>query len=65
MTARKLVLEAYDDGVTLELSILEYERVGGTLVGPTLIDERQLMSCPERSVEEWRKQVAEMLSRQL
>lgn len=65
MAKRQLVLTATDDGCTLDLKIEEYETIGSSQVGPTLLFRSTLLSFCQQPVEDWRRDVAVIFAEHL
>ena len=58
---RQLSIEVVDDGSTVTLLVHRWELVGGVLVGPHHVADRQTLSFPGDDVEQWHRDMVVMV----
>lgn len=56
---QKLVLTAVDDEVTISLSVVRYQYIGGIEIGPTSVADVGRLSEHNPDLSEWMRSVAE------
>ena len=65
MSKRKLIMTAEDDGTTVVLRVEEWETIGSSHVGPRLVFQGGVLSFPNATVEDWRRDMAVLIAERL
>lgn len=61
MPKRQLSIEVVDDGSTVSIAVHRWELVGGVLVGPEHVADRQALSFPADDVDQWHRDMCVMV----
>lgn len=61
MPKRQLSIEVVDDGSTVSIVVHRWEIVGGVLVGPEHVADRQALSLPVDDVDQWHRDMCVMV----
>ena len=61
MPKRQRSIEVVDDGSTVSIVVHRWEVVGGVLVGPEHVADRQALSFPVDDVDQWHRDMCVMV----
>lgn len=65
MSKRKLVMTAEDDGTVVTLRVEQWDTIGSSQVGPDVVFEGGVLSFPNGTVEDWRRDMAVLIAERL
>lgn len=65
MSKRKLIMTVEDDGSTVTLLVEQYDVIGSSQVGPHKVFEGAVLSFPNLTVEDWRRDMAVLIAERL